>query len=273
MTRPLISIITPTFGRPAFLERLITYVRSQSYENWEWRILDDSPTPNHVLVDLEDPRIHYRHTKKRLSIGAKRNSLIQASLGEIVVHFDDDDFYGPQYIDVMLGAMLRNEVDFVRLSGFFVLSISLKALGYYRIFVKNGPAFSFNSQAIQHVQLGELNIPMIHLNYGWTYMYRKLVWERAPFHDINTFEDREFVLAAREQFKIRYFEDTTGICCHTVHTGSSSRCFPQFLIPLFMAKKLNPPFENYLKNTNELALSAKINRGNETNSTSGVEAH
>lgn len=253
MANPLVSIITPTCNRPAFLERLHSYVRAQKYSNWEWRILDDSRSPNNVLSKLDNGNIIYEHTSDHLSIGEKRNRLIDTSKGKIIVHFDDDDFYGSQYIEVMIKIMEQNKADFIRLSGFFVLSASLLKIGYYRIFLKEGPAYTFNSKSVKHVQLDDLNIPFIHLNYGWTYVYLKSVWEHCPFRDINTFEDREFVLSARKSFDIKHFEDTFGMCCHTVHPTSSSQCFPQFLIPLFLAKRLNAEFTNYLDSAEKMA--------------------
>lgn len=246
MTAPLVSVITPTYGRAVFLERLVRFVKAQTHTALEWRILDDSPAPNAFLRGLNDDNIHYTHSPERLSIGEKRNRLIDAARGEIIVHFDDDDYYAPDYIATMLSRMTRDGSDFVRLSGFFVLHLEFMQVGYYRIFHKQGPAFAFKSGSIEVIRLDELNIPWIHLNYGWTYMYRRAVWESEPFKDINTFEDREFILAAREKFQIRHFEDVDGMSCHSVHAHSSSNCFPQFRIPLFVARKLDPGFAAYL---------------------------
>ena len=46
MSLPLVSIITPTFNRPEFLNLVSECVLDQNYENIEWIVLDDSPEPN-----------------------------------------------------------------------------------------------------------------------------------------------------------------------------------------------------------------------------------
>ena len=42
-----------------------------------------------------------------ITIGAKRNALCAAVKGEIIAHFDDDDFYGLHYIERMVSFMDR----------------------------------------------------------------------------------------------------------------------------------------------------------------------
>ena len=46
MNIPKVSIITPTFNRPDFLNLVFECVVGQSYPNIEWLILDDGPLPN-----------------------------------------------------------------------------------------------------------------------------------------------------------------------------------------------------------------------------------
>ena len=99
MSLPLVSIITPTFNRPEFLNLVLECVLGQSYENIEWIILDDSLEPNlNFMEKLTGKSFTYIHSEKKLSIGEKRNQLIEAASGEYIVHFDDDDFYNQDYI-------------------------------------------------------------------------------------------------------------------------------------------------------------------------------
>ena len=46
MNIPKVSIITPTFNRPDFLNLVLECVIAQTYPNIEWLILDDGPSPN-----------------------------------------------------------------------------------------------------------------------------------------------------------------------------------------------------------------------------------
>ena len=87
-------------------------------DSWEWLVLDDSAEPSALLARDDDSRLRYFHQRLGASIGAKRNALIEAARGEVIVHFDDDDYYAPNYIAEMLSYLNRN-VDLVKLSGWF----------------------------------------------------------------------------------------------------------------------------------------------------------
>ena len=105
MAAPIVSIITPTFNRHHFLPHAAKFVLHQSISDLEWLVLDDSPTPSEFMQGLSDPRIIYEHTSKKLTTGGKRNHLIGKARGAIVAQFDDDDFYGPNYLAAMLSAI------------------------------------------------------------------------------------------------------------------------------------------------------------------------
>ncbi len=94
---PRVSIITPTMNRQSFLPALWDCVRAQSFEDIEWLIHDGSPQPA-IFSGIGDPRVRYRHVPRPTSIGAKRNDLCRVARGEIIVHFDDDDYYSPHYV-------------------------------------------------------------------------------------------------------------------------------------------------------------------------------
>jgi glycosyltransferase involved in cell wall biosynthesis len=236
--KSLVSIITPTFGREAFLPAVAACVRAQSYQNIEWLVLDDSEEPSPALTKEPWEKLKYIHTTKRLSVGTKRNQLLAHANGEIVVHFDDDDYYGPDYISKAI-EHLSNEVGVALLCGFFVAHLNNNGFGYYRTRVKKGPAFAFNKSGIRPVDLGRINIPLIHLCFGWAYIYKRVVWEQTKFEELNVFEDREFIRKATENFKTVAYESRAVDCLHAIHARSSSQCFPQFLIPGFVVHALS----------------------------------
>lgn len=240
MQQPLVSIITPTYGRQAFLPAIAACVRAQSYQNIEWLVLDDSETPSAELTQESSSKVRYFHTAERLSVGEKRNDLLERSNGEVIVHFDDDDFYGANYISNALEYLSSETLDVTLLKGFFVAHLNSNDFGYYRTLRKKGPAFAFNRNGVNPVNLGEINIPFIHLCYGWSYVYKKRVWDQIKFKALNTFEDREFIRAALKNFKSGAYESREMDCVHSVHNQSSSQCFPQFLIPDFIVRSLSP---------------------------------
>ena len=52
-----------------------------------------------------------------MSLGAKRNWLLDRVKTDLVAHFDDDDYYGPDYLKEMIRRMRENEADLVKLDG------------------------------------------------------------------------------------------------------------------------------------------------------------
>ena len=44
MTRPLVTVVLPTFNREALLPRALDSVIAQTYDNWEIVVVDDGST-------------------------------------------------------------------------------------------------------------------------------------------------------------------------------------------------------------------------------------
>jgi len=96
MALPTVSIVTPTYRRHAFIAQLLRCVRLQDYPQHliEVVILDDSPAP---LVSQEDWKtgldVRLYRSETRVPLGEKRNRLNRFADGQIIVAFDDDDYY------------------------------------------------------------------------------------------------------------------------------------------------------------------------------------
>lgn len=89
----------------------------------ELLILDDSPEPNEFLANVEyrNAGVRYVHQPgDRMSIGAKLNALMELARGDVLMRFDDDDYYAPGYVERMLE--LLGDGDYLTLSGWFAYS-------------------------------------------------------------------------------------------------------------------------------------------------------
>jgi glycosyltransferase involved in cell wall biosynthesis len=249
VTAPLVSIITPTFNRPHYLPILTRFVLDQSISDFEWLILDDSPAPSKFLQELSDPRIVYEHAHKKMTVGDKRNRLIQKSRADIIAQFDDDDFYGQNYLSTMIYAMHENSADIVKFFGFFLYSKLYNALGYWDLNAKVGPHWVWSAQPLGLIMLTEQNnqgSKNNHLGYGFSYVFKKKVWEHGQFPDMNWNEDGIFMLNAVQHFKLMGIHDVECTCLHVIHASNTSRCFPQYMMPGFLVHKLFPKAEDLL---------------------------
>lgn len=245
MGEPKVSIITPTFNRERFMPLAHGCFLSQTYPNLEWLVLDDSPAPSAHLRGLGDPRIKYDHSGERLRIGQKRNRLIAQAAGDIIVQFDDDDYYSPRYVARMV-SRLNEGFDFVKLSGWFLYSVPYRSFGYWDLTIKEGRHYRWSPQegppAVIFVDASnDPNVAHNHLGYGFSYAFRKKVWEANPFSDDADWnEDTPFAVAADRAFRLHHFKDRRGLCLHILHQGNSSRSFPQYRLPSLALRWLFP---------------------------------
>jgi glycosyltransferase involved in cell wall biosynthesis len=100
MTKPLVSVVTPTYDRPNFLLSAIETVRKQTYSQIEHVIIDDhSPTPATDVVSTDDESVVvYRHDQNK-GANAARNTGIEVASGEYIAFLDDDDEWKPTKIE------------------------------------------------------------------------------------------------------------------------------------------------------------------------------
>lgn len=238
-----VSIITPTYNREKCLQQIQHSVLSQDYPDLEWLVLDDSPTPSKVLGTLNTPNMYYKHITKRLSVGEKRNQLIDLARGSIIVHFDDDDFYSPNYISTVVAAIHEKKADLLNLRGWFLFDNRTQFFGYWNLEVKEGLHFECGHQGVSIRIFSKDNntgLKHNHLGYGFGWAYQKKVWQSSKFSDKSWNEDGEFALKALENFKLDGIMDTQGICLHIFDASNTSKCFPQHQLPIFMLAKYFP---------------------------------
>lgn len=228
-----VSLITPTFNRASFLVKQYVCVAAQTHSDWEWRILDDSPTPNEFFTQLNDPRVHYRHQAGRLSIGAKRNAMIADSKGEWIVQLDDDDYYSAAYVDTMVQALA--DEDFVTLGGWFAFDVAHQVFAYWDTTFTQSHQITLNSAKTPVWVDGTCLDPYMHSilwGYGFTYAFRRRAWETARFPDQDIGEDYEFVKALfAAGLRLKHFPDYQGLVLHCLHPSNTSRIFPQYVLP------------------------------------------
>lgn len=244
----LVSIVTPTGNRPKLLDAAAWCVAGQLFRHYEWLILDDGEAPHPTLSRVTDPRIRYWHTDVRQSIGAKRNWLIERARGDIIVHFDDDDFYGPQYLTRMLAAMAANKADFVKLFDMFVYASELDVFAYWDLVLRRTPQFAICGNSIEIIAASAMTSPewlLMPYGYGCTYVFRKSVWNKAPFPDRDWGEDSAFFSAAQAHCSFVGLHDDTMNFIKMQHASNTSRIFPQAIIPEFMVRKTAPAFLTY----------------------------
>jgi len=110
MSRPTVSVLTPTYNRRKFIPMAIAMFKAQTYPKdlVEWIVLDDGEDKVGDLFAASGLKnVRYVSVPEKMKIGAKRNRLNQLAKGDIVVCWDDDDYYPPDRIKNAVNALCR----------------------------------------------------------------------------------------------------------------------------------------------------------------------
>ena len=104
---PLVSVIMSTYNRGLMLAEAIDSVLNQSFDDFEFIIIDDASTDNteEIIKSYSDSRIRY--FKNRFNCGCTFNyhNANNLARGKYVAHIDDDDIF--------LQDKLKKQVDYL----------------------------------------------------------------------------------------------------------------------------------------------------------------
>ena len=124
-------------------------------------------------AEEKDVEILYLGDNQKMSVGEKRNKLLDLAKGEYICFVDDDDRVEHNYIDSILNAINSNNVDCIN----FLASVRLN----------NGPAkLCYYSNLFQNVNLEDRYLRQPNHLMVW----RKTILSRFP--EINIGEDNAF---------------------------------------------------------------------------------
>ncbi len=119
---PLVSCIMPTYQRRPFLPLALRWFLDQDYPNKELIIVDDGEDRvGDLAANL--PGVRYFSLPSRASIGTKRNLACEQARGEIIAHWDDDDWYAPDRLRYQVMPILKGEAEITGLENTFVMEL------------------------------------------------------------------------------------------------------------------------------------------------------
>ena len=248
-----ISVIVPTYNRHKYLRNLLGCFLSQTYPEIELLICDDSDEPSTYLkaVSKEYPNIYYAHVPMRMTIGAKRNLLIRMASGDFIAQFDDDDYYAPNYLEVMLANLQQQEVDFITLSRWFAYAIEDDCFAYWETDRFGQFIYEVGVDGVRQVA-HHMTTPNFIFGtlwgFGFSYFFKREVFEQVQFPDVNFAEDYYFYLQLKDVgFTSGHFPDEQGLVLHLLHPQSTSKIFPQYLLPSGLMPLIFPTIKSFLQ--------------------------
>ena len=142
MSQPKVSILTTCYNRARFLDDAITSVLAQTFEDFEYIIVDDGSTDESIEIAT-----HYAKTDQRIKVYVNetnlgdypnRNRAASYATGEYIKYIDSDDVLFPHTIDVMVRC-----IDSFPEAGIGLSAASIQETRY-PICLKPAEAFHFN---------------------------------------------------------------------------------------------------------------------------------
>lgn len=192
-----ISAMMITRGRAEYAQEAVECFLGQTHSDKELMILDDFEDPSFpAWPSLSGDGLRYCLSNTR-SIGQKRNEAAAFCTGDVIAHWDSDDLYAPNRLEVQLREMLLAEKS---------VSAFTSALFHEEASDKWG---RYNGHFVMAV--------------GASLMYRRDWWEAHPFKDgkNNIGEDNKFADEARGAHQIAFF-DGGGLMVARVHPDNTS---------------------------------------------------
>lgn len=112
MTLPRVSVLTPIYNtNPVYLRECIESILSQTYSDFEFLILNDSPENKElekIVKSYQDTRICYVENSHNMGISSARNKLIDMAHGEYLAIFDHDDISHPSRLEQQVAFLDAN---------------------------------------------------------------------------------------------------------------------------------------------------------------------
>ena len=181
-----------TRNRPAWLAKAIESFQRQTFSRSELMILADGQDVKH-LVPEGDPRVRLIHLAGWPEVGAKRNYGCARARGEIIAHWDDDDYSAP--------GRLVDQIERLLESGKAVT-------GFHSMRFTDGVRW-WKYEGTRNYALGT------------SLCYRRDWWSAHRFPSVQVGEDNQFVAAAHAAGEL-VTTDAEDLMYATNHAGNTS---------------------------------------------------
>jgi glycosyltransferase involved in cell wall biosynthesis len=220
---PLVSCIMPTYERRRYVPQALQSFLQQDYPNRELIIVDDGKDAIRDLVEGR-PNVRYFHVA-RTTIGAKRNFACKHAAGEIIAHWDDDDWYSPDRLRYQVMPILAGKADLTGLENAFVLELP------------HGEFWTTEPALHQRLFVGNVH--------GGTLVYRKELWTQGlRYPEVNLAEDAGLLVRATRKGKRLVRLSNPGVFVYVRHGRNAWQQFaPGTFIDPKGWQRISPPLQ------------------------------
>ncbi|MDB8566196.1 glycosyltransferase family 2 protein [Turicibacter sanguinis] len=193
MEKPLVSILIPTYNRVSFFIKALESAVSQTYENIEIIICDNSDNKDTKMA-VKDYLVKYKmityiKNDKNLKYLGNMNKCLSLAKGEYVNFLLDDDLFSPIKIETMINYMLLDEEINLVSSPFYFINENDAILGINESILRREENYIASGRYIINEMLGNISNC---IGVPTTVLFRK----SALNYEFGKYKEFEFVFAS-----------------------------------------------------------------------------
>ena len=166
-----VSVITPVYNAEKFLTETIKSVLNQTYESFEYLLIDDCSTDNSTSIIKEfaknDSRVKYIKLPENSGAAVARNKGLEKAKGRFIAFVDSDDKWYPEKLQKQLDFMALNHAPFtytnyehISEEGEILSSPKLPERLNYSGLLKN-TAIACSTVVIDRKVIGDFRMPLV----------------------------------------------------------------------------------------------------------------
>ena len=165
-SKPLVSILMSVRNGEQTVEKSIKSILNQSYDYFEFLIVDDCSTDSTLgklkILEKQDNRISIFTNSENIGLTKSLNKLIKNTKGELIARQDADDYSNPERIYAQVEYLLKNRLDAVTSRALIIGSAKkIPGLSYYipaKLLMKFKNPFIHGSLIIKKQVLNDLGL-------------------------------------------------------------------------------------------------------------------
>lgn len=212
MSRPKVSIVTPSYNQAAFLEETIVSVLEQDYPDVEYIVVDDGSTDGSLaVIERYADRLAWWTTQPNAGQVAALNRGFARATGDLLGWINSDDTLLPHAISTVVAAMEASPDALLVYGDNTFIDPESKAIGHL-------PAREFDVPAM--LATGQNHVPQPGS------LFRREAYERfGPLNEQGYyFFDFEFVVALGQHGRVVRIPET--LATYRIHPESKSVSAP-----------------------------------------------
>ncbi|HEV7590120.1 MAG TPA: glycosyltransferase family 9 protein [Longimicrobium sp.] len=195
---PLVSCLMPTRDRRRYAAHAVELFLRQDHPRRELVVVDDGADAVEDLLP-PDPRIRYHRVERQRTLGGKRNLACSLARGELLAHWDDDDWAPARRLSAQVRALQAAGTAEV---------CGLATLRFFEPMA--GRAWEYRWPPRSRAWVA-----------GGTMLFRRRAWEQRPFPELDEGEDTRW-LWSLPPGSVAAIPDP-GLYAALVHAGNTSR--------------------------------------------------